>query len=397
MSNSAFVVTPRQAIPPHHRSSSTVRWLAILLLVVAGALIFLVIDQRRGGGTRAAGPSPSSWEPHQVAIPKDLGADEQATIAVFENASKSVVHITSIDSHRDRFNMDVMDIPQGTGTGFVWDSEGHIVTNFHVIQQGNVAKVTLADGSVYDAAIVGSAPDKDLAVLRINDAGARAKLSGLAVGGSSTLRVGQKVLAIGNPFGFDQTLTSGVISGLGREIKSVTGRPIYDVIQTDAAINPGNSGGPLLDSHGNLIGVNTAIYSPSGAYAGIGFAVPVDTVNSIVPQIIKTNGKLARPGLGIAIMSDQQAQKMRVKGVIIQQVQPGSAAARAGLEGVRRDATGRFAMGDVIVEVDGTAITGQNELFKSLDRHQVGDTVKVKVRRGTDEREVEVTLQAIPQ
>jgi S1-C subfamily serine protease len=169
------------------------------------------------------------------------------------------------------------------------------------------------------------------------------------------------------------------------------------MIQTDAAINPGNSGGPLLDSHGNLIGVNTAIYSPSGAYAGIGFAVPVDTVNSIVPQIIKTNGKLERPGLGVAIMSDQIAQKNRVSGVIIQQVQAGSAADRAGLVGVQRDATGRFALGDVIVEVDGTPITGQNDLFKTLDRHQVGDSIKVKVRRGSAEREVEVTLQGIPQ
>jgi S1-C subfamily serine protease len=385
-------------MPPHHRASTTVRWLAILLLVVAGALIFLVIDQRNQRHQGAPpGPSAQAWEPHQVAIPKDLGADEQATIAVFENASKSVVHITSIESHRDRFNMDVMDIPQGTGTGFVWDAEGHIVTNFHVIQQGNLAKVTLSDGSVHDATIVGSAPDKDLAVLRITDGAAHAKLRGLQVGGSSSLRVGQKVLAIGNPFGFDQTLTTGVISGLGREIKSVTGRPISDVIQTDAAINPGNSGGPLLDSHGNLIGVNTAIYSPSGAYAGIGFAVPVDTVNSIVPQIIKTNGKLARPGLGIAIMTDQIAQKNRVQGVIIQQVSPGSAAARAGLEGVRRDTNGRFAIGDVIIEVDGQKIVGQSDLFKALDRHQVGDTIKVKVRRGTAEREVEVTLQAIPQ
>jgi S1-C subfamily serine protease len=330
-------------------------------------------------------------------MPKDLGADEEATINVFENASKSVVHITSIESHRDRFNMDVMDIPQGTGTGFVWDDAGHIVTNFHVIQQGNTSKVTLGDGSVFEAKIVGAAPDKDLAVLRIEDPAVKGKLRPLSVGASSGLRVGQKVLAIGNPFGFDQTLTTGVISGLGREIKSVTGRPIYDVIQTDAAINPGNSGGPLLDSHGNLIGVNTAIYSPSGAYAGIGFAVPVDTVNSIVPQIIKTRGKLARPGLGIAIGTDQFAQKYGVQGVIVMNVQAGSAADKAGLQGMQRDASGRVALGDVIVELDGTPVTSQNDLFKTLDRHQVGDTVKMKVKRGGDVREAEVTLQAIPQ
>jgi S1-C subfamily serine protease len=381
------------------RSSSAVRWLAILLLVVAGALIYLVIDQKRRG-PHASAPSQapaSAFKPHDVVIPKDLGADEQATIAVFENASKSVVHITAIESHRDSFNRDVMDIPQGTGSGFIWDEHGHIVTNFHVIQSGNTTKVTLFDGSMYDARIVGSAPDKDLAVLRVEDKAALAKMGGLKVGTSSNLRVGQKVLAIGNPFGFDQTLTTGVISGLGREIKSVTRRPIYDVIQTDAAINPGNSGGPLLDSQGNVIGVNTAIYSPSGAYAGIGFAVPVDTVNSIVPQIIKTNGKLARPGLGIAIGVDQVAQKMGIRGVIVKQVTPNSAAERAGLVGVHRDATGRQVLGDVIVEVDGVAINGQTDLFKALDSHQVGDTVKVKVRRGNDIREVDITLQAIPQ
>jgi S1-C subfamily serine protease len=395
MSHSSVVVTHRPQHPYEVRSSAAVRWLAILLLLVAAALIYLVIDQRRSRAPSAL--PPSAFEPHPVVIPKDLGADEQATIAVFENASRSVVHVTSIGSHRDRFNLDVMDIPQGSGTGFVWDDAGHVVTNFHVIQQGTKSKVTLSDGSVYDAVIVGSAPDKDLAVLKIVDPAARAKLRELRIGSSSNLRVGQKVLAIGNPFGLDQTLTTGVISGLGREIKAVTGRPITDVIQTDAAINPGNSGGPLLDSQGNLIGVNTAIYSPSGAYAGIGFAVPVDTVNSIVPQIIKTNGKLARPGLGIAIGTDHLAQKMGISGVIIQQVQPGSAADRAGLRGTQRDPSGRIAIGDVIIEVEGAPVTGQNDLFKALDRHQVGDRVRVKVRRGADTREVEVTLQAIPQ
>jgi S1-C subfamily serine protease len=374
-------------------SAAAVRWLAILLLVVAGALIYLVVDQRRHPSPRSV--PASSWQPHDVVVPKDLGADEQATITVFENASRSVVHITSIESHRDKFNMDVMDIPQGTGTGVVWDSAGHIVTNFHVIQQGNTAKVTLSDGSVYDAQIVGSAPDKDLAVLHID--ADPSKLLPLAVGSSSNLKVGQKVLAIGNPFGFDQSLTTGIVSGLGREIKSVTNRPIYDVIQTDAAINPGNSGGPLLDSHGNLIGLNTAIYSPSGASAGIGFAIPVDSINSIVPQIIKTNGKLERPGLGIAIVADQIAQKMGIAGVIIMSVQAGSAADHAGLTGVERDAKGQTAVGDVIIAIDGAPVTSQNDLFKALDKHAIGDKVEVTVRRGQSERRVDVTLQAIPQ
>ena len=209
--------------------------------------------------------------------------------------------------------MDVTEIPQGTGSGFVWDQDGHIVTNFHVVQEGDRANVTLNDGSTYPATIVGTTPDKDIAVLKI-DAPPQ-KLLPLPIGQSSNLKVGQKVLAIGNPFGLDQTLTTGVISGLGREIKSVSGRPIHDVIQTDASINPGNSGGPLLDSSGRLIGINTAIYSPSGANAGIGFAVPVDTVNQIVPQLMKF-GKITRPGLGISILADQIAQQNRIDGVV---------------------------------------------------------------------------------
>jgi S1-C subfamily serine protease len=368
-------------------------WLAVLLLVVAGVLIYMVIDQR--GSRGQGGPPASTFRPHEVVIPQDLGADETATIQVFENASRSVVHITSLESVRDRFTMDVTDMPKGTGTGFVWDTSGHVVTNFHVIQGGNSAQVTLSDGTTYAAKIVGKAPDKDLAVLRID--APSSKLAELTIGKSSSLKVGQKVLAIGNPFGFDQTLTTGVISGLGREIKSVTGRPINDVIQTDAAINPGNSGGPLLDSQGNLIGVNTAIYSPSGAYAGIGFAVPVDTVNSIVPQIIASGGTLKRPGLGISIGNDQLAQKMGVQGVIIQGVAPGSAAERAGLAGVRKDVSGRFVLGDVIVAIDGAPVTGQTDLFKALDRHKVGDTIKVRVKQDRVEREVDVTLQEIPQ
>jgi S1-C subfamily serine protease len=391
MSHSQYVVTPRAP-----QSSAAVRWLAILLLVVAGALIYLVVDQRLHHSSNGPSGVPSAaWQPHDVVVPKDLGADEQATIQVFQNASKSVVHITSIESRKDQFNLDVMDIPLGTGTGIVWDEYGDIITNFHVVKEGNSATVTLSDGTTYDATIVGSAPDKDLAVIRIQ--ADKAKLAPLTVGSSSHLMVGQKVLAIGNPFGFDQTLTTGVISGLGRQIQSVTQRPIYDVIQTDAAINPGNSGGPLLDSHGDLIGMNTAIYSPSGAYAGIGFAVPVDTINSIVPQIIKTNGKLARPGLGIAIVNDQIAQKMGISGVIIMSVQQGSAADKAGLEGVQQDANGRQAVGDVIVAIDGAPVTSQNDLFKALDKHGVGDSVEVTVKRGGSERRVDVTLQEIPQ
>ena len=236
------------------------------------------------------------------------------------------------------------------------------------------------------------AADKDLAVLHI-DAPPQ-KLLPLPVGQSANLKVGQKVLAIGNPFGLDQTLTTGVISGLGREIKSVSGRPISDVIQTDASINPGNSGGPLLDSSGRLIGINTAIYSPSGANAGIGFAVPVDTVNAIVPQLIKS-GKITRPGLGISILNDSLAANNGIDGVAIYQIVKGGAADRAGIAGVFRTADGNPRLGDVIIGIDGTEIHRSKDLYKALDNYKVGDTVEVTLEKNGDRRKVKVELQAV--
>ncbi|MGN6110741.1 MAG: S1C family serine protease [Kofleriaceae bacterium] len=364
--------------------------LAVLLLIVAGALVFTVIQQRRN----PARPATMSIEPRPISQRPDdkLGADEQATIDVFEKFSRSVVHITSLEAHRDRMTLNVTEIPQGTGSGFLWDADGHVVTNFHVVQLGNRASVTLNDGSTYPAKIVGTAPDKDLAVLRIE--APPSKLLPLPLGTSADLRVGQKVLAIGNPFGLDQTLTTGVISGLGREIKSVTKRSIFDVIQTDASINPGNSGGPLLDSAGRLIGVNTAIYSPSGANAGIGFAVPVDTVNAIVPQLIK-HGRVTRPGLGINVLSDQIAQQQKIEGVVILGVTPGGAADLAGIAGARHE-PGGLALGDVIVKLDGTEVHRSSDLFRALDNHKVGDEVDVTLENQGQRRTVKVTLQALP-
>jgi S1-C subfamily serine protease len=385
--HSRFVVTREQPPIVVRESSAVTRWLAILLLIVAAALVFTVIQQRR-----QAAPPPVSFEPRVVTPAQDLGADEKATISVFQNTSSSVVHITSIEQRRDRLSMNALDVPQGTGSGFVWDQAGHIVTNYHVVQGGDRALVTLNDGEVYPAKIVDTAADKDLAVLRID--AQPSKLKPITIGSSANLQVGQKVLAIGNPFGLDQTLTTGVISGLGREIKSVTGRPIQDVIQTDAPINPGNSGGPLLDSAGRLIGVNTAIYSPSGANAGIGFAVPVDTVNRIVPQILK--GKVERPALGINIASDQVARQLNLEGVLILDVVPGGGAEKAGLVGTRSGPGGRWVLGDIIVSVDGTAIRGANDLYKVLDAKNVGDAVKVTVVNGGQKREVTVTLQGLP-
>ncbi|MCX5741162.1 MAG: trypsin-like peptidase domain-containing protein [Proteobacteria bacterium] len=378
-------------MPPRTSGESHLtKILALLLLVVAGALVFTVFQSRNNGGR---GGSNVTVEPKAIHRGSDepLGADEQATIDIFNERASSVVHITSLESRRNQITLDVSEIPQGTGTGFVWDDAGHIVTNYHVIASGNRASVTLNDNSTYPATIIGKTPDKDLAVLHI-DAPA-AKLKRILIGESAKLRVGQKVLAIGNPFGLDQTLTTGVISGLGREIKSMSGRPIQDVIQTDASINPGNSGGPLLDSSGRLIGINTAIYSPSGANAGIGFAVPVDTITAAVPQLIKF-GKLTRPGLGINILTDQIAVSQGIKGVVILGVQVGGAAEKAGIVGTQQTPDGTV-LGDVIVALGGTEIKSSTDLYKLLDAHKVGDEVDLSVEKDGARRTVKVTLQAI--
>jgi len=385
MSQSLYPVS-REPTPPY-RESSVTKVLALLLLVVAGALVFSVVQQRRQTEHYV------SFEPRPVAQRPDdkLGADEQSTIDVFSKFARSVVHITSLETRRDRMTLNDAEIPQGVGSGFVWDQDGHIVTNYHVVQMGNSAAVTLNDNTTYPATLVGVAPDKDIAVLHI-DAPPQ-KLLPLPIGQSATLRVGQKVLAIGNPFGLDQTLTTGVVSGLGREIKSVTQRSIFDVIQTDASINPGNSGGPLLDSAGRLIGINTAIYSPSGANAGIGFAVPVDTVNAIVPQLLK-HGKVTRPGLGIAQVPDQTAMQNGIDGVAILRVTPGSAADRAGLVGVTQEPDG-LRVGDVIVKLDSTDIHRTSDLYRALDAHSVGDEVDVTLVNRGHRRTVKVKLQAV--
>ena len=391
MSQSVYPVT-REPHPPYRESGLT-KVLAVLLLLVAGALVFTVVQQRKHEQQYPA----STYEPKPIAQRPDdkLGADEQANIDVFEKFSRAVVHVTSLASRRNLMTLDVTEIPQGVGSGFVWDQQGHIVTNFHVVAEGDRASVTLNDGSTYPATIVGTAPDKDIAVLHID--APPSKLVPLPVGESGHLKVGMKVLAIGNPFGLDQTLTTGVISGLGREIKSMSGRPITDVIQTDATINPGNSGGPLLDSSGRLIGINTAIYSNTGQSAGIGFAVPVDTVNQIVPQLLK-HGKVVRPGLGISIANDQQAERIGIDGVIVYQLVPRGAAAAAGIQGVTIDPdSGGAVPQDVIVGIDNVVIHKQNDLFKALDAHKVGDQIDVVVenKQTGKRRTVKVTLQAV--
>jgi S1-C subfamily serine protease len=329
-------------------------------------------------------------EPRVVTARGELADEEKATIELFENAAPSVVYITSVALQPSLFGLSVTEIPRGTGSGFIWDNAGHVVTNFHVVQGAGGIRVMLSDQTTWRAQKVGEDPDRDLAVLRI---GAPSRgLRPIPIGTSNDLRVGQRAFAIGNPFGLDQTLTTGVVSALGRTIRSLTGRRIEEVIQTDAAINPGNSGGPLLDSAGRLIGVNTAIYSETGAYAGIGFAIPVDTVARSVPELIE-HGRVIRPRLGVIPAHDSIARRLGIEGVLIRGVEEGSGADRAGLRGTRSTEQGEIALGDIILQIGEQRVRSTNELLDALDRHQLGDQVAVTVLRNGEQMTVEVTLQ----
>jgi len=331
--------------------------------------------------------------PRSVTARGDLAEDEKSTIEIFREAAPSVVYITNLALARDRFSFDVFEIPQGAGSGFVYDSRGYIVTNYHVVRNANALQVTLADHSVWEGEPVGNAADKDIAVVKIDAPADR--LKPLAMGSSSDLVVGQKVFAIGNPFGLDQTLTTGIVSALGRDIKSLTGRPIHDVIQTDAAINPGNSGGPLLDSAGRLIGVNTQIATPTGGSVGIGFAVPVDIVNRVVPEIIR-HGKVIRPGLGVSTYPDNVARQLGLEGVLISEVREDSAGGQAGLRGTILTRDGQVQqLGDVIVEVEGLKTPTFYKLLDALDRFKVGEEVSVTFERGGKRQRTQVRLQGI--
>ena len=335
-------------------------------------------------------PLPAAVEPRAVTARSDLGEAERNNIEVFRAVSPSVVNITTVEHLANLFSRRITEVPRGTGSGFIWDTSGHVVTNFHVIQGSDGARVTLADQSSYEARLVGAFPDRDLAVLRIE--APRDRLPPILLGTSTDLVVGQAVYAIGNPFGLDQTLTTGVVSALDREIESVTRRAIRGVIQTDAAINPGNSGGPLLDSAGRLIGVNTAIYSPSGGSAGIGFAIPVDEVSRIVPRLIR-DGRVTRPTMGVSAAPPDFNQALGLgKGLAVVGVEPGGPAARAGLQPFRRERTGGIVIGDVIVAMEGEPIANFDDMLDQVERHQPGERVTLTVRRGDDEREIEVTL-----
>jgi S1-C subfamily serine protease len=280
-------------------------------------------------------------------------------------------------------------VPRGSGSGLVWDEQGHIITNYHVIEDGDIFNVTLPNQQERQAKLIGKEPNKDIAVLKIE--GDLKGLYPIKIGSSSNLQVGQKVIAIGNPFGFDHTVTTGIVSALGRSMPGVGGVTIRDMIQTDASINPGNSGGPLLNSSGELIGMNTMIISPSGASSGVGFAIPVDTINKIVPQIIRY-GRVIRPGLGITLLSDIYSRRLGIEGVVVVEVRPESEAYQKGVRGLTRGRLGRLVIQDIIKEIDGKKVRSYDDLYNLLDSYKVGDRVTLTIERDSKIRKIELTL-----
>ncbi len=332
-------------------------------------------------------------EPRVVQARGNLAEDEKSTIELFENSRDSVVFITTRQRVMDAWTRNIFSVPSGTGSGFIWDDNGHIITNLHVIKSASEATIRLADGRDYKASLVGASPAHDIAVLKIGIGFQRP--APVPLGTSHDLKVGQKVFAIGNPFGLDWTLTTGIVSALDRSLPSGDGSTIDNLIQTDAAINPGNSGGPLLDSAGRLIGINTAIYSPSGASAGIGFSVPVDTVNRVVPQII-SRGKYIRPAMGITVdskLNNRLTQHLKITGVVILSISPGSAADTAGLQGATITPEGNIIANDIIVALENKPIDSVDKLLARVDSYKVGDTIKITVLRRGEKIELPVTLQ----
>jgi len=362
-----------------------------LLWVTIAAAVLFVLWQGFPSLTRQIGGATAT--PRVITPGGDLAADEQTTIHIFEQSKSSVVYITTRERVMDPWTRNIFSIPKGTGSGFIWDDAGHVVTNYHVVADSSEARVRLSDGRDYKAELVGVSRPHDLAVLRIVVAFDRPPA--VLLGTSQDLLVGQKVFAIGNPFGLDWTLTTGIVSALDRSLPSDQGTVIEHLIQTDAAINPGNSGGPLLDSAGRLIGINTAIFSPSGAFAGIGFAVPVDTVNRVVPELV-SGGKYIRPALGIEVdeeLNRQVTEKLGVEGVLVLRVTPGSPAEAAGLRGARINKDG-ITPGDIIVAIGGKPVDSVAKLLALLDDHRVGEAVPVEVLREGGKTELTVTLQA---
>jgi S1-C subfamily serine protease len=377
--------------PRPHRSGSP--WLPLLIFLVllllvpiAGLAIWRLMPYRSGGGL-----DPNA-QPRLVAARGELAPAEKANIEIYDEAAPGVVHVTNMRVSGSPFSLNAQEVPRGTGSGFIWDDEGHIVTNYHVIEGADSAQVIMSDHSSYSARQVWAYPDEDMAVLRID--APKNKLHPLLIGTSHDLKVGQLTYAIGNPFGLDHTMTTGIVSALGREIEAANNHTIRGVIQTSAAINPGNSGGPLLDSAGRLIGMNTAILSPSGTFAGIGFAIPVDEINRVVPQLI-SHGKVVRPRLGVQLADDQIAQRLGIdKGALILKVAPDSAASEAGLHGTRRDDNGHIQLGDVIVAINGKTVDKPNDVYHALNDLHPGDTATITVVRDEKRQDIQVKLRA---
>jgi S1-C subfamily serine protease len=348
------------------------------------------------GPSAAAGPAQAgapAVQAGQAAAPSGNGRlteDEQNTIDVVKKTRNSVVYITNMQYIRDFFYSSDQPVPRGSGSGFVWDDAGHIVTNFHVIDEGDKFMISLPDQRQVEATLVGRDQSKDIAVLQLGQ-----KVAGLApltIGTSHDLQVGQKVIAIGNPFGFDHTVTKGIVSALGRSMVGAGEVTIRDMIQTDASINPGNSGGPLLNSSGELIGMNTMI---AGSYTstGVGFAVPVDTIRKIVPQLIQF-GKVTRPELGgVQFVRDEVAQRAGLTGAVILQVATNSRAYELGLRGLYRDNFGRLLIRDVVTAIDQMKVKSYDDLFNALDGYKIGDTVTLTVVR--EDKPRKVTLQLV--
>ena len=347
-------------------AASVPAWLVSILLVSVAGVMLQNAGYLPGLGGRVA------KESRPITPRGDLSDDEKSTIQLFRETSPSVVHITTLTQGRDPLSFRALDVPDGTGTGFVYDDAGHIVTNFHVIQKARSARIMLADNSTWEATLVGYDRDKDLAVLKIKAPPARLKK--VAIGESAGLQVGQKVFAIGSPFGLDQTLTTGVISGLGREIESV--------------------GGGMIT--GRLIGVNTMIVSPSGAFSGVGFAVPVDTVNQSVPELIRL-GVIERGTLGVQLLEDGMARRLGVRGgALVNRVFEKSGAEAAGILSTYRDIDGTIHLGDILVEVAGRGVTGSSDIPRALDGKKAGEEITVVVVRRNQKVPLKVRLQAAP-
>jgi len=356
------------------------------VVLIVGLVWFACADP--ASDHQAAAPGQAAAAP-----PRKLTEDEQNTIDVVKKTKNSVVFITNMQYVRDLFYQSDEPVAQGSGSGFVWDDKGHIVTNFHVIQDGVKFMVSLPNQKQVEAKLIGREPAKDIAVLQLQEK--VPDLQPVKIGTSKDLQVGQKVIAIGNPFGFDHTVTKGIVSALGRNMVGAGDVTIRDMIQTDASINPGNSGGPLLDSNGELVGMNTMIISPSGTSSGVGFAVPVDTIRVIVPQIIQF-GKVTHPGIGgISFLPDEYAQRAGIEGVIIRGVPRNSPAYELGLRGLTRDSFGRRYAGDIITAIDGTKVKSYDDLFTALDNYKIGDTVTLTVERDGKSRKVKIRLAGI--